>query len=428
MICGAKGGRLLLEGSRRTYFCPDLFRFAEWLFLGIKKPMGLIPKGMVSCALYRENERLNVNRSPHLYIEHLTKRNLINEQTKEWFITNNIYMSTHSLDSLVCMYDYDGDQGTVNNHPTYVQASYDHLKRAYGKKIVPLYYHLGIAKKEEINKENMYNALIDSYDKDIGEISNTISKILNENHNNPDLSTVAKLCYYNNAIIDFPKTRWLPELPTYLKDKIKEYKRKKLPAFFEYAKNKKKKNLSNKNESVVNMLDDIIVTKNIFFEDVESFDYKKLMRNPRRKIDQGIVDLYEKLNESKYYNMQKKLKLLDDNELDKKVKIKVTHNVYYDMRQKFHELNPDVDYVVDVLVKYLYQRDNPFKDSLWGLYGKILVQNLKRNILNVIDCKDCRKEVKNPSQRQIRCEECQIIHKRKLDAENKRRKRKIMSV
>ena len=53
LVKGARAGKLILDGTKRTYIAPDLFAFAEWLFLGIEEPNGLLADGEVSCRLVR---------------------------------------------------------------------------------------------------------------------------------------------------------------------------------------------------------------------------------------------------------------------------------------------------------------------------------------------------------------------------------------
>ena len=68
-------------GGKYSFVIPDLYAFCEWLFLGIKNPMGLLQNGEVCCKLYNDNEKLDCLRSPHLYIEHPIR---INKTQFDW--------------------------------------------------------------------------------------------------------------------------------------------------------------------------------------------------------------------------------------------------------------------------------------------------------------------------------------------------------
>lgn len=54
MIKDAKSGKLLVDGARYTYLCPDLYAFCEKLFLNIQNPKGLLSGNDVHCSLYDE--------------------------------------------------------------------------------------------------------------------------------------------------------------------------------------------------------------------------------------------------------------------------------------------------------------------------------------------------------------------------------------
>ncbi|MBV2197610.1 hypothetical protein KQR56_12425 [Bacillus velezensis] len=54
MIKDAKSGKLLVDGARYTYLCPDLYAFCEKLFLNIQNPKGMLSGSDVHCSLYDE--------------------------------------------------------------------------------------------------------------------------------------------------------------------------------------------------------------------------------------------------------------------------------------------------------------------------------------------------------------------------------------
>ncbi|MFE6079517.1 hypothetical protein ACFVQB_34445, partial [Paenibacillus sp. NPDC057886] len=66
--------------------------------------------------------------------------------------------------------------------------------------IVPLYYEMSVAQKQEINSKNIYEALTLAYGINIGEYSNNITKIWNSDNINMDV--IKWLCMENNFTID----------------------------------------------------------------------------------------------------------------------------------------------------------------------------------------------------------------------------------
>lgn len=93
-------GRFKIKG-KYTFVVPDLYAFCEWLFLGIKKPKGLLQDGEVCCRLFDEGKELDCLRSPHLYCEHPIRKN----RYIDWFKTNAIYISSHDYISRIIQCD-----------------------------------------------------------------------------------------------------------------------------------------------------------------------------------------------------------------------------------------------------------------------------------------------------------------------------------
>lgn len=422
LVTDARAGKLVVKGTKRTYIAPDVFAFAQWLFLGVKEPSGLLEDGQVSCALYNDEQKISPLRSPHLYREWCVKENKIGEvkigneivNIKDWFVTKDLYTSVKSLDSKLLMYDVDGDDSLIVSDPLLISIAEEHIKG-----IVPLDYELASAKEELINNDNIYKSLIAAYSKNIGTCSNNITKIWNgDKIDEGALDVIRWLCMENNQIIDYAKTLWQSERPRHVKKKIKNYTKGKIPYFFKYAKDRKNNQVNKRNNSVMNRLTKIIPNKRLDFEKVVGeFDYKKLMRNDRTKVDQEIIEQYDELNQSKHILIKKQVKLMDKKRKDVELK------VYRDIRDELVK-DRDIYYVVDVLIKYLHsEQPTANKDTLWNSFGHIIVKNLKRNVLNIIECKDCKKVVENPKQRQVRCDDCQKEYRKEQNKKAKQKER-----
>jgi hypothetical protein len=261
--------------------------------------------------------------------------------------------------------------------------------------IVPLYYEMAKAPAEEINSEDIYKSLIMAYKANIGEISNNITKIWNSH--NIDLDVIKWLCMENNFTIDFAKTLYMPTRPINVNEIISKYIKARVPHFFIYAKDKEEGKVEVLNNSVVNMLETIIPNKRIHFVKVAGkLNYRMLMKNRRIKLDEEIINTYEKLDKNKKWMSKRK----DNNETNEILYI------YKVIREEILKINNDIDYVVDVLVKYLYQKKSSRKDTLWKSFGDVLYANLCVNLNNTKQCECCGVRIEVTSNKVKYCEEC----------------------
>lgn len=391
MVKDAKSGKLNING-KYTYVIPDLYAFCEKLFLGIEKPKGLLNNGEVYCDLYPEGE-LDILRSPHLYLEHAIRKNVIDDTKKEWFKSHGVYTSVHDNISKILMFDNDGDKTIVCADKTIIEAAKRNVRKY---DVVPLYYEMEKAKEEIITNEEIYKSLILAYDVNIGEVSNSITKIWNSE--NVDIDLIKKFCMENNFTIDFAKTLFMPTRPPEIDVLMKEYKNKKAPHFFKYAKKKEEKDVEKINESVVNRLDKIIPkTKIQFVKLAGKFDYKMLMKVKSRKIDEAIIERYKELNKNKKWTMR------ENKEVTSKDKLWIDKYI----RDELLKINSNKQYVTDVLVKYLYaEKDSEYKTTLWGSFGDVILHNLKINLRGTIQCGDCGVRVKKTSNSMKYCPKC----------------------
>ena len=403
LIKKARSAKLFING-KYTFICPDLYAFSEWLFLGNKNPRGLLKKNEVSCNLYNDGVELDCLRSPHLYFEHCIRINNIKESHKKWFITKGIYTSCHDIISKILQFDVDGDKSLVCREKTLIEVAKRNLKKY---DIVPLFYNMRKASSMKIDNETIYNGLKSAYiGGNIGIISNNISKIWNDN--NIDLDAIKFLCMENNFVIDYAKTLYKPTRPKWAKEKITDYTKKKIPYFFIYAKDKDKNNVEPINDSLVNKLEKIIVSPNLNFKSIKGrFSYKKIMRDTKtvlNKNNQVLIDKYKELDTKSVFMI---------NRNDSDYKTTNAKFVYENIRNQLLEINNDIYYVVDVLVKYLYNvKKQNKKITLWESFGDILVENLIYNITkefkkNVIFCQECGRPTEKIHNKIKYCPECQ---------------------
>ena len=412
LVKKARVAKIKLD-CKYTFMCPDLYAFCEYLFLGNKNPKGLLKNGEVYCSLYKDKDKLDCLRSPHLYKEHAIRKNVKdkmdnNIDRSEWFITKGLYLSVHDLISKMLQNDFDGDKSLVCAEELFVEIAERNMKD-----IVPLFYNMKKAEPEIINNISIYNGLIAAYTGgNIGCYSNNISKIWdNEEIWSSDdkdkkeeaLKAIKLLCMENNFTIDYAKTLYKPERPKEIKKLISKYTKRKLPHFFIYAKDKKRHQVESINNSTVNKLLKIIPNPRVSLNKLklDDFDYNMLILDDYKNKDRKVIKAYKELDIKKYtmFNRNKNSE---------------NYNyVYKDIRDKILEVNGDIQHVIYSLVKYLYEvKKIKNKTTLWECFGDVLVKNLKYNIsLSYIYCEKCgnlTKRNNDKSHSQKYCKKCSL--------------------
>lgn len=425
-----RSGKLEING-KYAFLLPDFYAACEYWFGHIEKPDGLLRDREVFCWLFRRYEKLDCLRSPHLYKEHAVRFNVANkvyeersEKIREWFTTDGIYTSTHDLISKILMFDCDGDKSLVVADPLFVSIAERNMNG-----IVPLYYNMRKAQPTELNPENIYAGLNAAFvGGNIGVYSNDISKIWNhdvfvngsEEEKRQAITCVKQLCCQNNFVIDYAKTLYKPEFPKHVSENITYYTRHKLPAFFEFAKDKTKKQIEERNDSFVNKLYSRIPNKSINTRGLklERLNYKDMMSNKNVICSKEVSNLYDRRNKEYHYMIDMKDEYID--------------NLRYlacCIRDEFSQLGYSDETITDMLVEYLYSSNKRYKQLLWFCYGQYIVNNLENN-LNVrktkyIQCIDCGEWVEvDVKSKSIRCSMCQKKYKRDYQAAFMRRKRK----
>ena len=421
-----RSGKLEVNG-KYTFLLPDYYAACEYWFGHIDNPMGLLDDNEVFCWLFKRYDKLDCLRSPHLYKEHAIRCNVANdvygnkaELIREWFTTDGIYASTHDLISKVLMYDVDGDKSLVVADKDFVRIAERNMKG-----IVPLYYNMRKADPTELNHQTIYAGLNAAFTGgNIGFYSNDISKIWNdevfitgsETEKQEAIDCVKRLCCQNNFVIDFAKTLYKPEFPNEINQKISKYTNSKLPAFFEYAKDKEKTQVKKRNGSFVNKIYDRIPNKPINTRglNLEIINYHKMMSDSNIICTKEVSELYDKLNKQYRYMIN--------------MKDESTDNLRYiacKIRDEFNQFGFSEETITDMLVEYLYGRNKRYKQLLWFCYGQHVVTNLEKNIevkkTKYIQCIDCNEwiEVDKKDHRTHRCPSCQKQHIKMYDRERK---------
>lgn len=415
LVKRAKAGRLRVNGRYR-FVSPDLYAFCEWLFLGEQNPKGLLEDGEVYVNEFRDGDELACLRSPHLYREWPIRVNKRNEETERWFGgTKCVYTSCHDLISRIVQLDWDGDKLLIIKDRLLTKVAKRNMEN-----IVPLAYNLQKAKGGLLSWESMYEGMIHAYTGgNIGPISNNITKVWNsENIGQEQLNVVSWLTFYNNAVIDYAKTLWLPEPPKDVAKTIQSYTKAKVPSFFEYAKDKrgeprtkkeKEINLPSQvekpNDSTMNRIAAKIPDPKIkFSKSISKFDYRMLMNlgyDFSISSENPVIKAYD------YWNARQYLFNIEEEKHQKQEDV----YMYQQIRQRIIDecKNENMDYIVNTLVAYLYTvRTTSPKKTLWACFGDIIVENLKKNLEGKGKvCKICGKRFAPVNSKQLMCsKEC----------------------
>ncbi len=415
MVTQSRAGKLDIDG-KYTFICPDLYAFSEYLFLKNKNPNGLLTNGEVHCSLYKNDIKLDCLRSPHLYREHAIRNNIVDKEKGRWFITKGLYTSCHDAISKILMFDVDGDKSLVCASTTIINAAERNMND-----VVPLYYNMAKAAAEEVDNHSIYNGLKTAYTGgNIGVISNDITKIWNGSDINLDV--IKWLCMENNFTIDYAKTLYKVKRPLEKKKMITSYTKSKTPHFFIYAKDKKKDEVEKVNSSTVNRLEKLIPNTRINFKaaNLGKFNYTMLMTDKKVEINSEIINTYTELDLKKRFM---EISTLDEDSTGDHL------YVYKDIRNQLIEVCKDLEYVVDVLIEYLYNhKKSNHKTTLWSSFGDVIVSNLKRNMAKQsidehIQCQSCGERIEVTSNRRKYCDECWKVKNREQVRERVNRHR-----
>ncbi len=430
-----RSGKLEVKG-KYTFVLPDFYAACEYWFMGIKNPNGLLNNGEVYCKLFKHSEELDCLRSPHLYREHAVRRNVAcykvcgerSDHIKEWFTTNGIYTSIHDMVSKYLMFDTDGDKLLCVTDKAIIEIAKKNMEN-----VVPLYYDMKKANPTILTNENIYNGLITAFvGGNIGIYSNDISKIWNndvfrttdEDKKREAENSIKRLCCQNNFVIDMAKTLYKPEFPKDIELEIQEYTKKKLPAFFKYAKDKKDKQVEKPTGSFVNKIFDKMPDKPINTRGLNLgiINYKLMMSNPDMRCSRDVSTLYNELNKIYRYKINMKDEYIDN-----------MRYIACQIREEFSTLGYSDETIADMLVHYLYGSEKRYKQLLWFCYGQYIVNNLEKNIsvpkTKYIECIDCGEwiEIGYNNNRTHRCPKCQQEEHRRIKAERQKKYRKKCS-
>ena len=398
----AQSGRLLCA-NKRLFVIPDLYAFCEYLFLGEKQPKGLLENGWVACKVYKNYDKCDCLRSPHLFMEHSVRQISHSSEVYSWFTTNGIYTSIHDLISRILQFDCDGDQLNVVVNEIFVAVAERNIAE---HDIVPLFYDANEVPPEIISRENIFIGLVRAHDSSgIGQVSNNLCKLWNSDE--PDYHSGKLLCYYNNQVIDGAK---LPVINGY--EKYPEVAKRinsavggkngRMPYFFQYSrngrhnsdtKNKKKRRCKKPNDSIMNRLANYfsgIGNINMNYAGVAPFNYRMMLSSEAEDKMEDAVKLFFDMDNTNFSN------IIDTSEqADSAVRVSgagydfVAEQIRRVMIEKYGSL----ENVYPAIVFALFSENNLSKSShkqmFWRVFGDIAIDKLEQNLVACRICPDC---------------------------------------
>lgn len=425
-----RSGKLEING-KYAFLLPDFYAACEYWFCRTENPEGLLEDKEVFCRLFKRYDMLDCLRSPHLYKEHAIRQNVANEsygertqKAAEWFLTDALYTSTHDLISKILQFDVDGDKALIVADKDFIRIAERNMKD-----IVPLYYNMRKAEPTLLNSKTIYDGLHQAFTYgNIGLYSNDISKIWNhdvfisgsDQEKQEAADTVKLLCMENNFCIDAAKTLYMPERPEWFHPVVSKYTKDKLPAFFEYAKDKEASQVRQRNGSFVNKIYDKIPNRSINTRSLQldHIDYRNLMSNGKMTCSKEVSRLYDSLNRTYRYMTNMKDGYADN-----------LHYIACKIREEFGRFGYSEETIADMLVEYLYGGEKRYKQLLWFCYGRQIVNHLKHNIrqqkTKFIQCVDCGEwlEIDAANKRTCRCDNCRQIHRKEYEKMKKQKQR-----
>ena len=374
LVKQAKGGRLRVNG-KYLFISPDPVAFCEWLFKGEQHPAGLLADGEVYTNQFRDGDKLDCLRSPHLYQEHAVRVNKRNEEMDKWLGGSKcLYISANDMISRILQCDFDGDISLVVKDNILTSVAERNMQG-----IVPLSYDLKKARGGIIDADRLYDGVSTAYTGgSIGPISNAISKVKNScggKLSDEQIKVIAWLTMKNNQVIDFAKTLWKSEPPAEIAEIIKSYTKSKLPNFFIYAKDKTEHQVELANDSTMNRISAAIPASRVKYnKKIGKMDWRMLInQNVGYTVmeDSSVIQSYNWwLRHQNIFNVE------NDN-----IKGCDSYAAKCTREHILEESGESLQYVVNSIVAYLYGvKDANNKNLLWDCFGWEIVKNLERNL------------------------------------------------
>lgn len=301
----------------------------------------------------------------------------------------------------------DGDQLNVVVDPLFVSIAERNLKKY---DVIPLFYDANKAAPEQLSLNSMFGGLKRAHDyssggiTSIGEISNMLTRLWNKE--NPDRIAAAWLTMFNNLVIDAAKSGILShykDFPSVAKriNKAVGGKTGRLPHWFQYSKNgrkkpatgKKKRQYLNPNNSTMNRICaafNDIGNINLRTADVAPFNWQMLLSGPAGQMNQDACESFcamDSINKTNIVESQE-LDYVSDREAKAGYDL-LAMLIKEEMIEKYGPLEK----TYPSIVKFLFTTPNlekaTHKQMFWRVYGHIALENLRSNLSTCTMCENC---------------------------------------
>lgn len=404
MVLDAKSGKIKCA-NKRVFVLPDFYAACQYWFMGEKNPKGLLAKDEIACKIFRRHNKADVLRSPHLYLEHSIHKITHDQNVYDWFYTNAVHTSVHSLVSRILQFDVDGDQLNVIVDPLFVDIAERNVKEF---DIVPLFYESEKANAEPISNDSLFRGLKRAHDySNIGEISDMLTRLWNRDK--PDMVAAALLTYLNNLRIDGAKTGIVHEyanIPHIAKQigNATGGKNGRMPFFFQFSKNgrkdalkKKKRKYADPNNSTMNRICrqfEDIGNINMNYAGVLQFNWQMLLDKPYNGSRLEIPQLFCELDS---VNLSSIIESQEKSYSNEKQLINGYTFVAEEIKREIINRFGSLEEAYPFIVKYLFAGEganrSAHKRMFWKVFGEIAVKNLKKNLASCDTCEDCRMRI-----------------------------------
>lgn len=411
----AKSGHIKIKNVKRTFICPDVTCFVEWLLTGNECPKGIgLGKDEVYCNLYTDSKRLALLRNPHSSREWFIGTNKRAEGKIKWFATNGVYVSDFTLASKYLTFDVDGDEAFLIGEDN---AWLLDLAEEQMKDIRPLCYPMGKAGKLEINSQNIYESLKYAWHNgNIGKISNASTNIWSKDKvTKEDIKMTNLLSVANNFCIDSAKTLEMPRIPSEVKEVMRE---RLFPYFFQFAKGKSPEQCRPMGGCVMDRIcrsiDSIPYTEFDYSKGFGKFQYKVLLNKKLTKeYNQELIDLYLTKEEEfrAYLKVIKSRQQAEDSDNTTNYKNIASDIVAKEIKEDIAKLGIDIKDAVDQILLYTFKKDDLKMSFLWDVFGDIIIENIVKNLKGqsldkgYIMCPECGARIKKSNKAKA-CSKC----------------------
>lgn len=308
--------------------------------------------------------------------------------------------------------DFDGDELNLIDEPNIIAAA----KRTISNhSILPLFYDAQKAGKQKFTPENRYACLMMAHEfggAAIGGVSNTLTKLWNSHQ---DITMAARICCFNNYIIDAAKTGKVINYPEDIAKPINQMKHGRMPWFFQFTPNGRSGDIKccekpTDNISIMNKIalkfEQLKKAKlSLGYDDLDDFNPYMLIRDVPT-IDIDVFPMFDR----EIFNLENTMSKIKQNKIrsyyessDHFGKLKEKEwwqNKLSELYNKMLEIFKDPVVIYNSLVIEMFSKramSETRKSQFWQLFGDVALENIKYNLAHYYKCSipGCNMKVPN---------------------------------